>query len=72
MSSYDAWKTTNPHDNELGRSNGQPELYRCLTCTWQGRGIFAATEHWRTTEHNVKPASDPRFTAHASEKAKSA
>lgn len=62
---YDAWKTTNRDDEQLGRSNGQPEMYRCLDCPWKGWGIQAATEHWHVSQHNVKPASDPRFEADA-------
>lgn len=71
--SYDNWRTTDPHDNELGRSSGTPEPYRCLDCPWRGRGFSAAVAHYwaHHGEHTVKPASDPRCqTAH--EKAKSA
>jgi hypothetical protein len=61
--SYDAWKTTNPDDEQLGRSTGQPEAYRCLDCPWRGKGILAASDHFWATEHSVKPATDPRFAA---------
>ncbi len=59
---YDQWKATNPADETLGRSSGRAPLYRCLTCPWMGHGILAASAHfWQQTDHNVKPATDPRF-----------
>jgi hypothetical protein len=59
---YDAWLAHNRHDNELGRSNGKPVPYRCLQCDWAGKGMMAASEHYRVTGHSAKPADDPRFT----------
>lgn len=60
--SYDAWKTTNPNDERLGRSNGNPTVYRCLTCGWRGQGSIARAEHWNRTQHPlIVPKDDPRF-----------
>lgn len=59
--SYDAWKTTDPADRGLGRSNGQPVKYRCRDCAWRGNGSLARAEHYRQTGHTVLPADDPRF-----------
>lgn len=64
--SYDSWKTTNRDDERLGRTNGNPEPYRCVDCEWRGKGILNATQHWYATSHNVKHASDPRFKTKAS------
>jgi hypothetical protein len=58
---YDTWKSTNPDDERLGRSDGRPEAYRCRDCAWHGRGIHAASQHYWQTEHTVLLASDPRF-----------
>jgi hypothetical protein len=60
---YDTWKSTNPDDERLGRSDGRPEAYRCRDCAWHGRGIQAASQHfWATgAGHILLPATDPRF-----------
>lgn len=58
--SYDAWKTTDPADNALGRSRGEPIKFACLDCTWRGKGYTARGEHWRATKHQIVWACDPR------------
>jgi hypothetical protein len=60
--SYDAWKTTDPADERLGRSDGTPTRYRCLTCGWRGQGAIARATHWQRTGHRIiVPKGDPRF-----------
>jgi hypothetical protein len=67
--SYDAWKTTNPADNALGRSSGAPTIYRCLTCGWKGRGSIARANHWQVSGHKlIVPKDDPRFEMQPSER----
>jgi hypothetical protein len=59
--SYDAWKTTDPADNTLGRSHGTPTRYWCLTCGWRGEGSIARSNHWQKTGHPlIVPNDDPR------------
>lgn len=67
--SFDAWKTTDPADATLGRSNGQPVLYRCLCCGWRGKGSIARAEHWRRFQGHglIVPKEDPRFNQRATE-----
>ena len=63
LKGHDAWKTTDPADNELGRSDGQPVPYRCLTCGFRGKGSIARANHWQRTGHRlIVPKDDPRFT----------
>lgn len=62
--SFDAWKTTNPADNELGRSHNVPTPYRCCTCGWRGKGSIARSEHFYKTGHDlIVPKEDPRATS---------
>lgn len=67
--SYDTWKATNPADHELGRSNSQPVVYRCLRCGWRGKGSIARAEHFRRFGGHgiIVPKEDPRFTQAATE-----
>lgn len=58
--SFDSWKTTNPADNELGRSNGRPFRFRCLDCAWTGASPMARRHHWVVTEHRIVYRDDPR------------
>jgi len=67
--SYDNWKTTDPADSTLGRSNGQPVKYRCLDCAWRGNGSIGRAQHWRATGHTVLSADDPRFRTERQKKA---
>lgn len=60
--SYDAWKTTDPADNELGRSRNQPTPYRCLDCHWTGKGAIAQADHYYATGHHIVWYHDPRPT----------
>lgn len=57
---YDTWKTTNPADNALGRSNGQPPAFRCADCAWSGKGSRARFDHYHRTGHVVIYDDDPR------------
>ena len=60
--SYDNWKQTDPADRSLGRSNGQPVVYRCLTCGWRLKGSIERAKHVTCTGHTlVVPKEDPRF-----------
>lgn len=60
--SFDNWKTTDPADRTLGRSNGQPVRYRCLTCGWRGTGSIARANHFSCTQHTlIVPKDDPRY-----------
>lgn len=66
---YDAWKTTDPADRALGRTNGHPVTYRCLRCGWRGQGSIARAEHHRRTNGHgiIVPKDDPRFNQPATE-----
>lgn len=59
---YDAWKSTNPADETLGRATGKPEPIRCLTCDWKGKGALDRSCHFYQTGHALfVPKSDPRY-----------
>jgi hypothetical protein len=58
---YDNWLATNPHDNDLGRSDGRPSRFRCSQCAWKGNGSMNRFDHYARTGHAVLYADDPRF-----------
>lgn len=67
--SYDAWKTTDPADNTLGRSRNESTQYRCCTCGWRGKGSIARSEHFYKTGHElIVPKEDPRSETPAAER----
>jgi len=55
--SYDAWKTTNPADERLGRAHGRTDegpAYVCRDCAWRDRGGVNAMQHHILTAHRVR------------------
>ncbi len=56
---YDTWKSTNPADNELGRSTGTPTPWHCLNCEATGKGVMAQAAHWRQTQHMCRFGKRP-------------
>ncbi len=63
MRGYDAWKTTDPADNELGRSNGKPSPWHCTVCEAHGRGVMAQAAHWRLTGHMMRFGKKPSLVS---------
>jgi len=62
LKGYDAWKTTDHADNELGRASGKPEPIRCLTCDWRGKGALDHSIHYYQTGHKlIVSKGDPRY-----------
>ena len=47
-------------EHDPGRSNGQPEPWKCLDCPVGGRGFVKRSRHWYQTEHRIVWAGDPR------------
>ena len=55
-------------EHNPGQSNGNPVVYRCLTCGWRGKGSIARAQHWKWTQHRlIVPKDDPRFNQRTSE-----
>jgi hypothetical protein len=55
------WNGPPRAQDDPGRSDGRPVTYRCLDCSWHGKGLFLRAAHWTSTQHHIVTEGDPRY-----------